>query len=108
MTCLISETDWKYLRSIRNELLASLCRRINETTVDILRGKNKTDHDKYLKAFQHIKESDDIVAKCFNDWRRSTIGQRLISLQRHKLLPESHLQNLSEQAREFVKWSETL
>lgn len=104
----ISETDWKYLRSIHDELLASLCRRINETTVEIIRSKDKTDHDKYLKAFRHIMDSNDIVAECFNDWRRSTIAQRLIRMHRHRLLTENHLQNLSEKTREFVKWSETL
>jgi hypothetical protein len=108
MTGSISENDWNYLRSMHDELLASLCRRINEKTIEILRSKNKTDHDKYLKAFRHIQDSDDIVAECFNDWRRSTIGQKLISMQRHKLLTESHLQHLSDKAREFVKWSETL
>ena len=104
----ISESDWKYLRSIHDELLVSLCKRINEKTIGILHSKDKTDHEKYLKAYQHIKKSDDIVAECFNDWRRSTIAQRLIRMHRHRLLTENHLQNLSEKTRELVKWSETL
>ena len=104
----ISETDWKYLRSIKDELLASLCRRINEKTVEVLRSTDKTDYEKYLAVYNHIKDSDDIVAVCFNDWRRATIGQRLISMHHHKLLTEKHLQNLSEKTREFVKGSEAL
>ena len=108
MAGLISETDWKYLRSIKDELLASLCRRINETTVEILHRTDMTDYEKYIAVYSNIKDSDDVVAECFNDWRRSTIGQRLISMHRHKLLTEKHLQNLLEKAREFVKGSETL
>ncbi len=103
----ISETDWKYLRNIKNELIASLCRRINEKTVKILSSKGTTDHEKYLKAYRHINDSDDIVAECFNDWRRSTICVRLMSIHRHKLLTEKHLGSLSEKTREFIKWSET-
>jgi len=108
MTSSISENDWKYLRSIRDELIASLCRRINETTIEILHNKNEMDYDKYLNAYRHIKDSDGIVAECFNDWRRSTIGVRLISMQRNRLLTEPHLENLSEKTRVFIKWSETL
>ena len=108
MTSSISENDWKYLRSIHDELLASLCRRINNKTVEILNSQDKTDHDKYLKAYRHINDSDGIVAECFNDWRRSTIGVRLISMQRNRLLTEPHLENLSEKTRVFIKWSETL
>jgi hypothetical protein len=104
----ISEADWKYLQNIKGELLEAICRRINKKTVAIFRSTDKTDYEKYIAVYNHIKDSDDIVAECFNDWRRSTIGQRLISMQRHKLLTEKNLEKLSEKARKFVKWSETL
>ena len=108
MTGSISENDWKYLRSIQGELLASLCKRINDATLSMLHADGKSEHARYLESFRHIKDSDGIIAECFNDWRRSTIGQRLISLHRHRLLTQTHLQHLSERARDFLQWSETL
>jgi hypothetical protein len=104
----IPERDWKYLRSVENELIASLCKRINQRTVGILNAHHQSEHEKYLKVFHHIEGSDNIVAECFNDWRRSNIRQKLICLHRHNLLTDEHLRNMTEETQDFVKWSETL
>ncbi len=44
------ERDWKYMRKIENDLLASLCKRINNESMDILREGKGSEHDKYLNA----------------------------------------------------------
>ena len=108
MTGSITEKDWKYLRSIQAEMLATLCQRINETTASILKAEGQSEHDKYQKSLQHIRDANGIIASCFDDWRRSVIGVRLISLQGHGLLTETHLQHLSEGARDYIKWSADL
>jgi hypothetical protein len=102
MTGSIPEKDWKYLRSIEAELLADLCRRINQSAAEILRSEFGSEHEKYLKLYKHIEASDRIVADCFNDWRRSNLRLKLPLLRRHKLLTAEHISNLSDETRELL------
>ena len=67
----ILESDWKYLRKIEADLLATLCNRINTKSQKILNEGSLSEHEKYLNLYRHIKKSDKIIADCFNDWRRS-------------------------------------
>ena len=103
-----TEKDWKYLRSIHDEMLSSLCQRINQKAVEIARAQGESEHAKYLKLFKYIHDADDIIAQCFNDWRRSTIDQRALSLRHHNLLTHDHLENLTPDAQACVKMWESL
>jgi hypothetical protein len=48
------EIDWKYLRSIQAELLASLCKRINRKAMEILGSREMSERDKYKALYGHI------------------------------------------------------
>jgi len=50
-----------------------------------------------------MKESDKIVAQCFDDWRRSNIRLKVIELQFYNLLTDEHLKHFSEETRQLVK-----
>lgn len=82
-----AERDWKYLRSIHDEMLASLCSRINQNAADIAKAPGKDEHVKYLRLYKYMQDADDIIAECFNDWRRSTIVRRAVSLRSHNSAP---------------------
>ena len=97
-----TERDWKYMRSIRDEMLDLLCTRINEQAVAIATAEDGTPHERYLELFRHINDSDKVVAACFNDWRRSALGERIVFLRSHGLLADSQLLNLSGPAREWI------
>jgi hypothetical protein len=98
----ITERDWKYLRSIHDEMLYALCLRINEKAVAIANVRTSNPHKQYLELFHHMEKSESIVAECFNDWRRSGINLTILSLRRHGLLLDSHVQNLSRTARDWL------
>ena len=105
----IKERDWKYLRAIHDEMLHELCTRINEQAVAIVADTDQGNpHERYVKLCRHIQDSDDVIAACFNDWRRSTIGVRILALRSHGLLTSSHVQNLSDTAREWMEKVEEL
>ena len=99
----IPERDWKYMRSIHDEIIAVLCERINRQSEAILEQGRDTPHKTYLDLYRHIQESDDIIARCFNDWRRSTLQMKLSALHEHGLLTEAHIQKLSPEAQESLK-----
>ena len=103
----IPERDWKYLRGIEKELLAELCGRINRKALEILQAPEVGEHERYLKLYRHYRESDKIVADCFNDWRRSDIVLKLLLIRKQKLLSAEMVAKLSEETRELLKgWPE--
>jgi len=103
MTRAIPETDWKYLRSVQSEMLSSLCKKINEEAMEILRSEEMAERDKYKELYQHMLASDEIVAKCFDDWRRSTIHQKVIMLYHNSLLTDEHIRHLSADTKDLLK-----
>jgi len=99
----LQEKDWKTMRSIKDELLQELCSRINLKSSQILADTTKTPHLRYGDLYGHVKDSDRIVADCFDDWRRSRLSMKIICLRRHKLLTDEHVKHLSNSAQEWIK-----
>ena len=80
-------------------LLEVLCARINARTAEILREESLSQHERYLKVYQHLEKSDRIVADCFNDWKRSALWLRILFLLKHELLSAEQYEGLSEETR---------
>ena len=104
----IPEKDWKYLRKINRDMLNTLCYRINKQSVSIIQNPDKTEHEKYLELYTHILDSDEIVARCFNDWRRSNIEIKISQLLLENLLTEEHIQNLSDETQKLIEFYRSL
>lgn len=102
----LKERDWKYLRSIHDEMLHELCSRINEQAASIATSDEGNPHERYLKLYRHIQDSEEIIADCFNDWRRTNIHYKILFLRRHGLFRDEHAENLSERAREWFRGME--
>jgi hypothetical protein len=99
----IPEKDWKYLRSVQADLLSSLCERINRRAMEILQSVELSESEKYRALFQHLEDADQIIGKCFDDWRRSTIRLKIIALYLNNLLTEEHLIRLSEETKQLIR-----
>ena len=97
-----TESDWKYLRGIHDEMLSALCGRINQRAGEITRDQSESEHAKYLRLFKHVRASDDVIAQCFNDWRRSTIALRTMCLRRHQVLTQEQFEHLSPGAQDML------
>ncbi len=104
----ILERDWEYLRSTHDEILHELCSRILKKAVEIAGEEGENPHQRYLTLYRHIENSDDIVAECFDDWRRSTISNRVIGLGNHNLLTDAYVKGLSEEAQDRLRMIEEL
>ena len=98
----IPERDWKYMQSIKPELLAALCSRINRRALALLQDSAGTEYETYLSLYQHIQDSDRVVADCFNDWRRSNIQTKLLLLRREGLLGDEQVAGLSAASRQDI------
>ena len=104
----IPEKDWKYLRSVQGELIEAFCERINTGALKILADPRFSQHEKYLRLYSYLMKKDKIVAECFNDWRRSTILYRLISLRRHHLLTDEQFSHLSVETQSKINFISSL
>lgn len=99
----IPESDWKYLRLIKDELLDTLCKRINDEASHIIADPRLDQHQKVLRLFEHVTQKNEIIAKCFDDWRRSNILHKLLALREQRLLTEKQLSLLTEESRDKIK-----
>ena len=97
------ERDWKYMKKVKENLLAALCEQTNGQAMDILKSEANSEHERYGRLYQHVQDSDGIVADCFDDWRRSTLLMKLVALQRHGLLTSDHMEHLSEETQKRLK-----
>ena len=102
------ERDRKYMKKVKEELLAAMCKQINGQAMDILKSEANSEHERYGHLYQHVQDSDGMVADCFDDWRRSTLLMKLVALQQHGLLTPDHIQNLSEETQKRLKALEWL
>jgi hypothetical protein len=100
----IPESDWKYLRSVKGELLETLCKQINDEASRIIKAPSLSQHEKFLHLFRHVMEKNEIIANCFDDWRRSNILLKVVSLRKQQLLTDKYITRLSEETRSKINW----
>jgi len=103
MTRSLPERDWKYMRKIKEHLLSSLCKQINQQSVAILAEQGNSEHEKYLKLYRYTEDSNRVIADCFDDWHRSTLFLKILELKRHGLMSKGQWQGISRETRERIK-----
>jgi len=108
MTGPIRTRDWKYMRTIHDELLNELCSRILQKAVEIAAAEQKRPHQRFLELYDHLRKSDRIVAECFDDWRRSNIDDKIVSLRYRRLLTDDLVNLLAEQAQDWLHKVESI
>jgi len=97
------ESDWKTLSRLKPLALDRLCERILLEAEDrIARTKSGEFHRAYLDLYKHIQTSDEKVADCFNDWKRSRAVFILINWRVNNLLTEEEFAAFSPDTRAIV------
>jgi hypothetical protein len=84
---------------VQTELLQTFCKRVNDKASRLLANSSLSEHEKFMRLFEHFIEQNQILAQCFDDWRRSNIFSKLISLRMQRLLTEKYFSRLSEETR---------
>jgi hypothetical protein len=103
----IPESDWKYMRSLQATMLEELSRRINDELREILH-RAIAENEKRRLVYDHVMESDRIVAACFDDWRRSRAVERCWALRRAGLITDDRLGGFTATTQESIRLSDTL
>lgn len=98
-----SEPDWKILSRLKPLALDRLCQRILQESGGIFdRAQEGKHHPAYLDLYKHIHASDETIADCFNDWKRSRALEILISWRLERLLTEEEFAAFSPDTRTIV------
>ena len=104
----LKERDWKYMRSIHDEMLHRLCADINRRAAEIATAGPGNPHEQYLALYRFIQDSDPIIGDCFNDWKRSKLSLKIMHLRHHGLLTDQHVKNLSAEAQGWLRKIENM
>jgi hypothetical protein len=99
----VPERDWKYLSSVKGDMLEALCGWINDEACSIAADQASSQHERFLRLYSYLMQGDTLVSDCFDDWRRSNILDKLFVLRRHRLLTDEHLSRLSAEVQEMLR-----
>ena len=94
-----AEADRRLFRRYNNSMLEDLTRYINRQSMAIIWDASQTEHERFLNLYRHDHDSNDLVADCFHDWRRSRMGMHGAALLQHSLIPQAMWDELSVSAR---------
>jgi hypothetical protein len=97
-----AETDWKRLRALHDVALNRYCAQIIEECAAIIADSAASPHERYLRLYRVIAERDSIIRTVFDDLRRSTALQPLISIVALHLVTPDELTEFTQQTRDTV------
>jgi hypothetical protein len=97
----IPEGDWKYLSRMKPQLVDRFCGRILDRIHEAshIDERKEGSYKKYLALYSMMREQNRIMATCFDDWRRSTIGMKLYSLVSFELITPEEIAGLAQETR---------
>lgn len=95
------EVDWKYMSGLKPILLERLCNRILDQLQAECRPEKRSSyaHQQYLQVFKLVQKKDQIIAECFDDWKRSRLLEKIAYLSKHKVITAEELLGLSDETR---------
>jgi hypothetical protein len=84
----IPESDWKKLRSLKDDLLNIACDRILQKISALIAQQEGNAHETYLKLWDVMKEEDEDISAMFDDLKRSNAFFKLAHLRRNRVIEE--------------------
>ena len=100
----LPERDWRYLSRLKPLALERLCQRILDEAQGIIASRAEQGaYQAYLALYDHIKESDKLMATCFDDWRRSRALFHLLAWRKHHLITDEEFTGFGEGTRAVVE-----
>jgi hypothetical protein len=98
----IPEPDWKIFRQLYTTALDRFCGQVLDDLRRMLDEPETDHHKKYLSIFKLIEQRDQVIARTFNDLRRSTAFSRLATIKSRDLLTDEELSKLSDETRAVI------
>ncbi len=97
-----SESDWKVFRKLREPALERYCERVLDELDRISSDMSRSHHERYLEVFQLLRDRDEMLARAFNDPRRSQMLQQLAAMHALDLLEAEELARFAPETQESI------
>ena len=98
---MISESDWKKFKNIKELALERFCASIlDDISEGLSSKKHSTNHGKYLYLYKLIENYDKQIAILFNEHSRSKAVSQLMMLRQKDLVLEEELNSLSSELQD--------
>ncbi len=98
----IKESDWKYLRSIKDQVLNRHCDGILEVIDLILQNRKSEEHKSYIQIYNLINRKDNEIAITYNDLKRSNAIEKICHMRRHFAMTDEEFSKFSDETKDIV------
>lgn len=98
----IKESDWKYLRKIKDEILRRHCGAILEYIEMIVQNRHGEEYMSYLQVSRAIRDKDIEISNTHDDLKRSNAIMKICEMRRHLAMTDEEFMKLSEETKDMV------
>jgi len=98
----IAERDWRHLRAIKQELLASACEDIFHKIEQVAASRHGKEHQAYRELWKLLEQEDRKISEMFDDLTRSKAIFRIAALVGYGVLSPQQLSGFSAETRQQV------
>ncbi|MEM8493458.1 MAG: hypothetical protein AAF756_21785 [Pseudomonadota bacterium] len=96
------ESDWKKFKPLREKALAKFCEMVLEEIESIRSENSLSSHEKYLKIYALVSDSDNRIEEIFDGYSRSRALRQLVMFKTEGLLEQSEFACFSEETIEVL------
>ncbi|HYW75602.1 MAG TPA: hypothetical protein VFA48_03130 [Gammaproteobacteria bacterium] len=100
---MISESDWKKFKKIKESALERFCGGAMDECQEVLANRDASNHARYLYLYKLVVNYDKRIASLFNDHSRSKAMIQLMLLRQEGLVTNDELETLSEEFRKSTE-----
>jgi len=97
------ESDWKKFRNMLPELREKYLNKRNKKIGEILNDPKKIATECFWNTEKRIKKEAHILRECLDDYSRSSMDMKLISMCRYGMLEKQDIEKFSEELQAQYK-----
>lgn len=99
----VPERDWRVFREVRERALERLCERALRDAEAVIQDSSRTPQERFRELFARVVERNDLVARGFDDPKRSAMFPQLAFIQGLGLLESEEAARFSEGTQERLR-----
>ncbi|HLP62719.1 MAG TPA: hypothetical protein VK186_28025 [Candidatus Deferrimicrobium sp.] len=65
--------------------------------------KNQEQYQVFMALYKHYQQKDNLIADCFDDYRRSTAIYKILHLLNNEIITEAEFEGFSSETKAIVR-----
>ena len=100
---MISESDWKKFKKLKEKALDKLCGLALQDCKEAINDPVRSDHEKYLHLYELVQNHGERIVRVFNEHARSKAHFQLTLMKLEGLIEEADIQAFSAEIQELLR-----